>query len=81
MEVAARLKKPSPINHYFQRQTSLISIMFRYKPGPGEGGGGVLGGGGVGGTGPPPQLPGFTETSSIAISDRQDVPLIPSKVS
>ena len=47
----------------------------------GEGGGGVLGGGGVGGTGPPPQLPGFTETSSIAISDRQDVPLIPSKVS
>ena len=55
--------------------------MFRYKPGPGEGGGGVLGGGGVGGTGPPPQLPGFTETSSIATSDRQDVPLIPSKVS
>ena len=59
----------------------LISIMFRYKPGPGEGGGGVLGAGGVGGNGPPPQFPGFTETSSIAISDRQDVPLIPSKVS
>ena len=41
----------------------------------------MLGGGGVGGNGPPPQLPGFTETSSIAISDCQDFPLIPSKVS
>ena len=54
--------------------------MFRYKPGPGEGGRGVLGGGGVGGNGPPPHLPDLTETSSIAISDCQDVPLIPSKV-